>query len=185
MSHDTLWYAVLDCKVDKITADAVGGTTTYAAAFDVPGIKSVGLGGDVEVKEARGDNTLLSKRSFLQSISGTVEHARLSLDVLAMMLGAAVADTGVTPNRVATMGLLGTHNFNYWRLRARTPTGGIDTLTGAGYLTAWRCILSSFPDIGMVEEDFATVSFEFEAGPRFSDSKWIDTEVQETATVLA
>lgn len=185
LSHVSKVYAVTDAKIYKVTADPAGGTTTYGAAIDVPGIKEVNIGGDVNTVELRGDNTLLDQNSTLASISVSVSHAKISLDALNVMLGGTNTDTGVTPNQIATFLLKNTDTMSYWKLSAKTPTAGADSVTGDIHFTLHKCILSSFPDLGHAEEDYRIVSFDAVAMPLLSNGNWLTIAANETAANLA
>lgn len=187
LSHTTKLYAVEDCKIAPLTADPEGGTTTYGSLLDVPGIKSISLTGSVESKSLRGDNSLLDSDAVLTELSGSIEHAKLSLDVLAAILGFVVTDSGTTPSQVTNAILSGdTARLKPFALWGKTPTGGSDAgLSGDSLLLFYKAKLSSFPEIGLVEEDYATVSMEFSIIPRLSDKKWVKIGLRETAAPLA
>lgn len=184
LSHVSKVYAVKDAKVRKITADPAGGTTTKSASIDVPGIKSVTIAGDITTAELRGDNTRLDYKASLGGVSVTFEYAKMSLDVLGVLLGGAVADAGTTPNQTATFGLTGENaTFSYFEFEAQAAEG--DTIGGDVTILLYKCVLSSFPEgIGMAEEDYVTFSMEAQALPRLSDGKWLDVVLRETAAAL-
>lgn len=185
LSHVSKLFAVQDCKVSKLTADPAGGSPTYATSIDVPGIKTMEIGGDVNTNELRGDNQQLDFGAVLGGVTVDVEHAKIHLDVLAILLGGTVTDSGTTPNQVATYSLPGGAAFSYFKLEGKTPTGGADTPTGDVHFILWRCILASFPSIGFAEEDYRTVSFSAQAVPLVSSGKLLDAVANETAAVIA
>jgi hypothetical protein len=178
-------FAVSDCKISKLTADPAGGTATYATAVDVPGIKTMSIGGDVNTVELRGDNQSLDQNSVLGSLTVSVEHAKISLDVLDVLLGTTTTDSGTTPNMIATTVLLGTNTMNYFKIEGKTPTAGADTVTGDLHFVLHKCILSSFPDLGLAEEDYQTVSFEAVAIPLLANAKSLSIVANETAVVIS
>lgn len=189
VTHVSKVYAVKDCKIAELTADPAGGAATYGASIDVPGIKSLAIGGDVADAELRGDNSLLDRDTNLAGISGSVEHAKISLDALAVILGTgAVVDAGVAPNQTATLALVGGSGTGvskprYFRLEGVSASA--DPIAGNMRFTLYKCILGGFPDLGLAEDDYQTVSFDYNALPRISDGKWLDVSVNETAAVLA
>lgn len=185
ISHITKVYGVVDARISKLTADPSGGSPTYAASLDVPGIKTVQISGDIDVKELRGDNQLLDINSVMTNIQAQITHGKLSLDVLAVMFNSSVVDTGTTPNQVATLDILGNATPQYFRLEAKTPTGGADTSTGDVHFTLWKCICTSFPEIGHDEEDYRIGSFNVRATPLLSNNKWITPVLNETAVANA
>lgn len=185
LSHISKAFAVVDAKIAPLTADPSGGAATYGALVDVPGIKSVSIGGDISTVELRGDNQLLDANSTLTSISLEFEYAKLSLDALDVLVGGTVVDAGVTPNQTANYTLLGTDTLGYFRFLAKTPTAGGDAVTGDVQFELYKCILSGFPEMGMAEEEYQTFTVSAIALPRLSDQKWLRTAFQETASVLA
>lgn len=184
LSHITKVFATEDAKIAKLTADPTGGSATYATALDVPGIQSIAISGDIDGKELRGDNALLDKFSKLTNISVEVAYAKLSLDVLPVILGGAVTDSGTTPNQVATYELLGSSTFNYFKLEAKTPAGGADTLTGDVHFVLPKLMLSEFPEIGTEEEDYKTISFTADAIPLAATGRWLAIVANETAAAI-
>lgn len=186
VSHISKVFAVEDAKIGKMTADVAASPPTYAALVDVPGIKSVTVSGDIDTKELRGDNTLLDVFSKLTNVSVSIEHAKLSLDVLPVLLGGATVDSGTGSTEVATYGLTGNDSFNYFKLEAKTPAGGVDTIGGDAHFVFYKCMLSSFPDLGMAEEDYRTSAFEVRATPIIgTGNKWFDVVLNETAAAIA
>lgn len=183
LTHVTKLFAVTDCKVAKLTADPSGGSPTYATAVDVPGIKSIAISGDVDVNELRGDNQLLDKGAVLKNVKATINHAKLSFDALAVMMAATAVDAGTTPNQTVTMDVLGSTALNYFSVSGITASS--DVIGGNVSLKLNKCILSSFPDMGMAEEDYKLSSFDVEAMPLLSNNKWITAILNETALATA
>lgn len=179
------WFAVEDAKIAALTADPAGGTTTYDTLIDVPGIKEIGLSGDVETLSLRGDNTKLDQQSILTDLTIEVSHAKLSLDVLSILLGYDVTETGTTPAQTVTADLTAAGAaLGAFYLEAKTPAGGVDVVGGDGHMIFWKCVLTSFPEIGFAEEDYRTVSFEAGVTPRLSDGRWHRIVVNETAAAI-
>lgn len=183
LAHKTKWYAVDDAKIKKLTADPSGGSPTYGTSIDVPGIKSVGISGDINSVELRGDGQRLDQASKLAGITVTFEFAKMDLDLLAATIGGTVADSGTTPNQLATWTLLGTDNLNYFGFEAQTK--GVDTIGGDGHFAIGKLILTSFPSLGMAEEDYQTFSMEAAAIPLLSNGKYITTSLNETAVAIS
>lgn len=185
VSHITKVYGVNDARISKLLTDPAGGSPTYGASIDVPGIKTVQISGNIDIKELRGDNQLLDKNGILKDIQIAVTNAKMSLDVLAAFFAATIVDTGTTPNQIATLDILGASQPQYFRLEAKTPVSGADTPTGDVHFTVWKCILSSFPDLGHEEEDYRIVGFNADAVPLLSNNKWLTPVVNETAVANA
>lgn len=183
ISHVTKVFAASDAKVYPLTADPAGGAPTYGTGIDVPGLKTVTIEGDVNSVELRGDNALLDAASNLTNITVSMEFAKSSLDLLGAWFTAAVTDSGVTPAQKATWTLLGTTGLSYFGLSAKAV--GADPIAGDVQFSVYKAILSSFPEMGLEEEDYKTSSVEFKAMPLLSNLKWIGQTINETATALA
>lgn len=163
LSHNTKVFAISDCKIAKLTADPAGGAATYAASLDVPGIKELLLTGDVKSSELRGDNAQLDVVTVPGGLKVAVKHAKISLDVLAVLLGGTVTDTGVTPAQKASYVEALGNTMGYFRIEGLTPSNGADSTGGDVHITLHKCILSGYPDLGFAEEDYRIVSFEASA----------------------
>lgn len=185
ISHVSKTFAVADAKIYKVTADATGSATTYATGVDVPGIKSVTVTGDINSAELRGDNTLLDYNAALTGIGLAFEYAKLSLDVIPVLMGGTTTDSGTTPNQKASYSQLPTNTFNYFKFEAATPTGGVDTVTGDAHLVLYKCILTEFPEFGFGEEDYKTYSVSAKAMPQLgTGTKWLDVVLNETTVAV-
>lgn len=184
VTHVSKVYAVKDAKIAKLTADSAGAAPTYAASIDVPGIKSVTVNGDVATAELRGDNTRLDYAAILSGIGVTFEYAKLSLDALNVLLGSTITDAGVAPNQTAALGVKPTDKFGYFRFEA--VAAGADPINGDVLITLHKCILTSFPEMGMAEEDYQTFSVEAAALPILgTGNSWLDVTIRETTAALA
>lgn len=183
ISHVTKVFAVTDAKIAKLTSDPAGGTAVYATSIDVPGIKSIKISGDVENKKLRGDNALLDSDSTITNITAEVEQAKMSLDELAAFIGMTVVDAGTTPNQTATLDLTSGVKPAPFKLSGVSATA--DVIGGNVSLILHKCILSSFPEFGLAEEDYQTVSFKCDAMPLLATgNKWLTIAHNETAVVL-
>lgn len=183
ISHISKVFAAKDAKVWPLTADPASGTPTYGTGLDVPGLKTLTIEGDINSVELRGDNTLLDVASNLSNITVSMEFAKTSLDLLGAWFANTVADSGTTPNQKALWSLLGTTALGYFGVTAQAV--GADVLTGDVQFSVNKCILSSFPELGLEEEDYKTASVEFKATPLLSNGKWLSVTLNETAAALA
>jgi hypothetical protein len=183
LSHVSKSYGTRDAKIAPLTADPAGGTATYGALIDVPGIKSVTIGGSVNEKQLRGDHQLLDTEAIIEDITITFDYAKLSQDVLDVLMGGTITDAGTTPTQTATYALLGTDSPGYFRFEAQVAAA--DTVGGDVHLVLYKCKITGIPDIGTAEEDFKTFSVSARAVPRLADSKWMDVVFNETAAAIA
>ncbi len=183
LSHVTKLFSIQDCKITPLTADPVGGTATYAAqSIDVPGIQVLTVSGSIQSKTLRGDNKLLDTESFIDGVTASAEHARLSLDALAAILGGTVTDSGTTPAQKATWGLTGANAvLPYFKVEGVTPPNGSDFIGGDVHVVLYKCQLSKFPDLGFQGDDYRITKFEVSSVPLASTDKWMDYVINETA----
>lgn len=176
-------FAVEDCKIRKVLTDPDGGPATYGPAIDVPGIKNVTISGDVNTVQLRGDNRALESDTTLTGLTASFDHAKFSMDVLEVLLGGTTAASGVAPNTVQTFTLPADATFGDFVLEAKTPrySDGSDVHVRLGKLK-----LSSFPEFGMVEEDYKTAEgVESSITPLASTGNWFAIISNETAVDIA
>lgn len=179
-------YGIKDAKIAPLTADPSGGSPTYGALIDVPGIKSFEISGDVEVKTLRGDNTKLASDSAISNIQVAVTHAKVSLDVLVAILGGAVTDSGTGTAETARWDLKGaTATMPPFKLEGVTPPNGTDLIGGDFHVVLHKLKLAGFPDLGFAEEDYRIASFTADADPLLSTDDWISLVLNETAVAIA
>lgn len=183
VTHTSKVFAVKDAKIAKLTADVSGAAPTFGASIDVPGIKSVTIGGDITTAELRGDNTRLDYAAVLSGISLTFEYAKLSLDALGVFLGSTVTDTGVSPAQIATLGVKPSDQFSYFKFTA--VAAGADPIAGDVMITIYKAILTEFPEMGFAEEDYQLFTVGAQAVPVLgTGNAWLDVSIRETSAVL-
>lgn len=180
LSHITKVFAVTDCKLRPLTSD-VTGSPVYGTAIDVPGIKEVKITGTVESKSLRGDNTLLDSDSVITEVKVSIKYAKLSLDVMAALMGGTVADSGTTPAQKSAWDLTNTSKPKPFLLEAVSASA--DTIGGNVGFCLWKVSLSSFPELGLAEEDYQIHSMEGNAMPLISNGKWFTPTLYETAVL--
>lgn len=185
ISRVTKLYAVQDAKISPLLTDPEGGSPTYGDLIDVPGIKSMEISGDIEVKELRGDNTLLDSDSSISNITVSFPHAKLSLDVLMALISSTVTDSGTTPAQSSVWEMDNTAKPKPFKVEGVTPVSGGDLIGGDVHFTLHKCIMSSFPGLGLAEEDYRTIATEARAVPLISTGQWIKVAVNETAAAIA
>jgi hypothetical protein len=182
----TKLFAITDMKVAKMTADPIGGAATYAASIDVPGVKKLAVGGSVSTKSLRGDNTLLDADATLEGVSAVVDHAKLSTDLLNILFGGAVTDSGTAPNQVKLFRLLGgtvaPSTPAFFKIEAKAVD--TDILAGDCHLILWKCKIDAFPPLGFNEEDYELFNFSVQSMPRQADGFWMDVLYNETAAAI-
>lgn len=183
VTHFTKVFAVKDAKIAVMTADVAGSAPTYGTSYDVPGIKSVIVSGDIETKYLRGDNGPMDADSVLGNVTVAFEHAKIHLDILAAILGGSVTDSGTTPNQKAVWDLTASSKPAPFKLSAVSASA--DPVAGNVDMVFWKCVLSSFPDMGLAEEDYQTIAGEAACSPTLgTGTKIMSVGINETALVL-
>ncbi|MFF9205144.1 phage tail protein [Streptomyces sp. NPDC014986] len=185
ISRVTKLYAVEDAKIFPLLSDPEGGAPSYGAGIDVPAIKAMEISGDVETKELRGDNRLQDVESALSNVTVAFPHGKLSLDAMAALMLSTVTDAGTTPNQSTEWEMADDVRLLPFKLVGKTPTGGADQLGGDVHFTLHKCVLSSFPGLGLAEEDYRTIEPEARAVPLISTGKWLTVRINETAAAIA
>jgi hypothetical protein len=179
-------YSVQDAKISPLTADPDGGAATYGTPLDVPGIQEMAITGEVEVKTLRGDNRKLDTNSAISNIQVAVTHAKVSLDVLAAIVGGAVTDSGTTPAQTTRWDLSGDDaTLPPFKLEGVTPPNGVDIVGGDLHWILHKLTLTAFPNVGFANEDYRVISFTADASPLLSTGEWLSAVLNETATAIA
>lgn len=183
LSKVTKVFAAKDGKIYPLTADPAGGSPTYGTGVDIPGLKTVAITGTVNTVNLRGDNKQLDSASTLGDVSVALTFAKLSQEILSAVTNAVAVSSGATPNEVSTWTLLGATQLGYVGMTAQSV--GADSIGGDVMFSVYKMVPSSFPEMGLEEEDYKTSSLEFSAVPLLSTDQWIGNAIRETSAVLA
>jgi hypothetical protein len=167
-----------DIKISKLTVDD-GTTLTYQTSVDVPGSTSLKLGAKFVEKELRGDEVILDRYTKIDSIDFSFDHAKVSLDVLNVILGGTTAAAGTTPAQTQTYTLKGTDIPNYFKIEGQSKY----TDAGDVHIILYKCKINKF-DYELKGEDYASVSISGTAIPTAKDSKIKDVIINETAAAI-
>lgn len=171
-------FGVKDARVRKMLTDVEGAAPTYGDWIDVPGIKTVTIGGTVSTAELRGDNKRLDFDASLGGVSLTFEYAKMDLNALSVFLG------GTTTSAVGStaFALEGDDRFSYFQFEAVSVSA--DPIDGDVLIRLNKNILSEFPEVGMAEEDYRTFSVSAEAMDPNGTASWLDIEVRDAGGLL-
>lgn len=181
--HETKVFAVNDAKIYKLLTDPSGAPTTYGSAVNVPGMKSMTVTRVYNQKELRGDNQLLDAESILERITLKIAYAKLAFDAEAIITGAGVTDTGVTPNQKVTLKVLPTDQIPTWKIDAQCIRA--DSPAGDVHIVGWKCKITANLDMGLAEEDYQLFGFEATAMPTIGTPLgWMDEVYNETAVAI-
>jgi hypothetical protein len=183
VTHVSKVFAIKEARISKLLTDPTGAPpATYGASVVLSGSQKLTLAGTIKVVYLRGDNQLLDSDAVLETMTATLDYAKLNLDAMAVMFSTAVADTGTTPNQLATWPFKNTDTLNYFKIEARSA--GADPIAGDVLFSLWKCKITAFPPIGLAEEDYQRSSLTLTVVPRLADNNWISPVIRETAAVL-
>lgn len=183
LSHVSKTFGTQQIRIAKMLTDPAGvPPATYGTSVALVGAKKVTIAGTINTKFLRGDNVLLDADTVWETLTATIDYAKLSLDAMAVMFSTAVVDSGTTPNQLATLGMKNTDTLNYFKLEARSVSA--DTIGGDVLFSLWKCKLASFPTIGVNEEDYQLSNISIVLVPRLADNLWLTPVLRETAAAL-
>ncbi|MEW6555076.1 MAG: hypothetical protein AB1384_12415 [Actinomycetota bacterium] len=174
-------FGVKDCKIAKMTADS-GSSPTYDTSVDVPGIQEVTVRFNIEEKELQGDDVTLDIRSKLKSLEVSAVHAKISLDVLPVLLGGATTESGTTPNIKKTYARAGADVLTYFKIEAQVVE--VDDEDADLHFVCYKCKVTNH-EMGAKGEDYRTVSFSAKGIPCASNDSFYDLVANETAAAIA
>jgi hypothetical protein len=186
LTHTTPVFSVDNAAWTPMLTDPSGGTATYGTKIDVPGIQTVQLDPDVLNKELFGDNAIIAMAAKARRFVFKAMAAKLSLDLLASLMGGAVVDAGTTPNQTSTYTVLNSDSAKYGKFEYRVLGVELPGAAGGGdlHFVGWKCKLTS-TSLAAKMEDFAPHAFDVIALARTSDGKMISLVENETAVALA
>lgn len=175
-----------DAKISSLTVDSTV-SLTYGTAYDVPGMQSISFKPDFLSKELRGDDCILDRYSKIEAVSGSIKHAKVSFYVLGILLGgtANISTSGSTPNEKMSYVAHGNDTPSYWKLEAQIAyKGGDDTAGGDMHLTLHKAKVTSFSQ-EYQSDDYAVISFDWQAIPTTYDDHLFTLEENETAVAIS
>lgn len=183
LAHVSSLFNIDKCKIYPLTADPAGGSPTYGAGISVPGIRELNIGFDILNKELYGDAHVMATKTKVRKCTATANHAQINLDALAVFIGGAVTDTGVTPSQVAKWKLKGSSIPAPFKLEAQilavdhVPTGG------DAHMVLWKCTADA-AGLGGVQEDFSIPTLTLSGTALYSTDDMLDIVLNETSTAL-
>lgn len=165
LSVDDLHFAKL------LTEPGIGvGAATYAASIDAVGVRNISWTPTYNSKELRGDNTVLETDVIPGVITGKLEFAKINMDVLTLLWGATVADSGSTPTQQSVLSLIGGQLPVYWKIEAQCKTTDFATQPGDVHFVLYKCKIVTGPDEIMTDSDYGLQAITFKAvQPRSTD----------------
>jgi hypothetical protein len=156
-THGEIPYSITDCKVYPYSGGSAG------SAKDVPGIRRVEIGAQVEEAEHRGDNQVLAVAASISSFDLTIEVGQQNLEALAAMAGGTVTTAGTTPNQTRTLTRKSTDVVADFALKATAPSKSSDG--GSAVIELPRCQWVGGPSLAMADNEFPVTEVSARAIP--------------------
>lgn len=182
ITHESVVYDVHDCKVYALLSDS-GASPTYGPAVDVPGIAEVSLEPNFVTAELKGDARVIAKKGRIDRMSLSATYGKVSLDVLAVILGTTVVDSGTTPNQVASTSLKGDNSLASFKLEFKIDD--VELGLGNVVVTLHKCQLTGGTLLGGSTDEFGQPTMDMDAIPLDSTDDMFDIEFNETAAELS
>lgn len=145
---DALPYGVRDCKLTPYN-DAQG-TVLDNESVDLPNMQTLSFSETEEFQELRGDDKLITTRGKGAQVDWNIEAGGISVKAWAIMSGAEVIETGLTPNRRIILRKRATTARPFFRLDGRI----VSDSGGDVHVRIYRCRCND-----TIEGDFADGEF--------------------------
>lgn len=173
-----------DVKITPLDSDPSGGAPSYGTPVDVPGIMKLSMAPDMLKKELSGDNQVLDVWSKVRAVKWTIQHAKLSLGALSVILGGSVTLAGVSPNQTQTYSLSASDDPKYFKIEGQVVY--VDEGLGDAHFVLYKCKAETAPkwDVTDMSGDFAKVQGDGLAIPLLSNGKMFDIVFNETAVAV-
>ena len=184
LSHTMKLIELSDIKIAKMLTDD-GTATTYGALVDMPGAMKITLSPKADSKQLRGDSVLVDVYTKITEVEIDVECSMFNLDVLPILIGGTVTDTGTTPNQVTKFSL-GAANTTPPFFKIEGQWTYVNIGTGDAHVVLYKCKVTDAPsfEINDASGNFGTLKFKGLALPTTFNGNWYDLILNETATAI-
>ncbi len=156
-------------------------------SYRIPGAKTLTSTSTVKSVDLRGDNTFLDSDAVFQSLEFAITNAKHSLDVLSVILGGTVTDTGTTgqtpPIGQTIWALTNPPSFNLVRIEAQCFSS--DLVGGDFHICINKARASDAPLPGFADEDYSYPAWKFKGIPPIGTTPWVQYVLNEGARVVA
>lgn len=188
LAHSTRLFSVVDAAISKLTADSPGANPTYNASTNVVGVQGITSTVEMDLKQLRGDNTLLAVDAIFKDVKGKLTYGKFNFDLAAATTTASAVDSGTTPNQKTTITLAQFDLPSQWKLEGQSRQ--VDYVTGDVHCLWWKCQQNSMDMWGFNQEDYNQQGMDFMAMPLigtptgFPANSWITAVANETAVAI-
>ncbi|MCR4398934.1 MAG: phage tail protein [Firmicutes bacterium] len=169
-----------DCRIAALTDDS-GAEPTYGTSVDLPGIQTLELTPEMDVKTLEGDGEILDVYSKVRLVGFTWNSAKIPLDALAVLLGGTVTESGTTPNQKAVYSL-GDENPQWFKIEGQAVY--VEDGLGDVHVTLYKCKCTGGAAFSL-GTDFAVLKATGQAIRAASNRKLLDVTFNETETPLS
>jgi hypothetical protein len=177
-------FGAADAKLFKMTADTSGGSTTYDNGVDVPGVQVLDITPEFINVELLGDNTVVDIYSRTKKIKGKMSFAKMSLDILKIILGGTLTDTGEgTSAQRRTYDVKKTDIPGYFKIELAVDYTGSENAGEGWHVVLPKAKLTNF-SMSYAGEKHAAISFDFEAIPLLSNDLLMQKWHEDTLTAI-
>lgn len=177
-SHETILYDVHDFKVYDLTADTAP-SATYGAGVDVFGIADVSLDPEIKTAELKGDARIIAMKGRTDRLKVKATYGKLSLDVLAIVLGGTTTDPDTD---TAQWDLVGTNSLPYFK--AEFKVQDVDEDLGDLHVVLYKCKVSGGTLLNQKTDAFGQPTLEFEAIPTEASDALVTVKLLKSVTPL-
>ncbi len=156
LSRVTKLFGVNNAGIYRLVTDPAGAPPTYGSKINVTGAKHLTAKLGMDIKQLRGDNTLLAADAVFKDVSGDLTYAKFNFDLLAQVATAAgassVVEAGTTPNQSTKVTLSQADTPASFKIEAQSKQ--VDYVGGDMHFIFFKCTASSLDMLGFDEENY-------------------------------
>ncbi|MGV8972718.1 MAG: hypothetical protein ACOH10_10385 [Rhodoglobus sp.] len=179
VAHESVYFDVHDFKVYPMLTDVSGGSPTYGAAVDVPGISDVSLDPNLVTAELKGDAKILAKKGRIDKVAMKATYGKLSLDVLKVVMEGTLTDATTVSAKFAVKG---TNSLPYFK--AAFTIDDVDLGLGSLQATLHKAQITGGTLITSQTDQFGQPSMDIEGIACASNDALFDVEFFTAKTPL-
>lgn len=158
-NNSSVLYDIKDCTVYPLVSDVTGASAaTYGTGIDVPGINALSLDPNIISAEIKGDSRVYATKARIDKLTGAITYSELALDVLAVILGGSIVDTGTGSSEIATYNFV-SDELPYFKIEALIEDVTDDLAEVVIVIPKAKITGSSL--VAQTSDNFAQPSFDF------------------------
>jgi hypothetical protein len=182
--RETVLYDVHDFKVYALLTDSASASPTYGAAVDVPGIAEASFEPNLVTAELKGDARIIAKRGRTDRFNLSATYGKLALDVLVVILGGTVTDSGAGSSEEAAWTLVSPAALPSFKVEFKVDD--VDLGLSTVHVVLYKCQLTGGTLLNQSSDNFGQPTLECEAiQPDFATTPIGKVRFLEAATSLS